>query len=502
MSEADAAAQVAEEEGCSVSTLRSWYKRGLEEGDLRRKVSEGHRGRDLSVVSDAMGAIMGRVRAHIPQRTLLSLTNSILAKENEPSVSLQTLQRILNSEGWAKVKQVVVPVCTPETREERRLWCKARLAAIQHPWIDRIRSRTLLAPKLEVHIDEKHFYAWPRSTRLLYLPTSLVEELKYVHRVEKKNKKRQPHLMFLAAVARPEEGFDGKIGLWPLIEEGRLYQRSGKNYRKGQRKVVPLTITKDIFLEYLWTRVLPGIFSTLTRLNQARSVVIQMDFAGGHGGGPGGRSRKVGYEAELNKTGASVVQEAINDGRCPKGTSVVFDVQPSSSPDLNALDLGVWYSIAAGVDDARADSVGEGCAGTVLEGLLKSVTERWDKSWDARTKLSHIFATRDRILEVVAVDGTNTYKIPRSGVSHANEGPAFLPTFDEEEEDEIAVEANQADLGEGTDVGNEPLVVEEEEEEEETDGRSMDAESDDEGADGTCDESPWTAVSFPLMWWS
>ena len=41
MSEADAAAQVAEEAGCSVSTLRAWYQRGLHEGDLRRKVTGG-----------------------------------------------------------------------------------------------------------------------------------------------------------------------------------------------------------------------------------------------------------------------------------------------------------------------------------------------------------------------------------------------------------------------------------------------------------------------------
>ena len=432
MTEAEAAQQTALQFSCSESTIRSWKKRVDEEGDLSRKRYSADRGRDLEVVSQAMEAVIQRVRAPIAQRTLLTLANSLLLAEGEDKVSLHTMQRVLSSDQWRKLKQKAVPVCTEETKEDRRLWCTAKLQVNSLRWTDRYLS-WVLPRRLEVHIDEKWFYAFPRSTRVMYLPTSMVDELEYVHRVEKRNPKRQPHLMFLGAVAKPEPeyDFDGRIGLWPLIEEEKVYQRTGPNYKRGQRKVVPIIITHDVFVGYLWRKVLPAILQIMKeRKMGARSIVIQMDFAGGHGGGHGGRERKVKYEKELNDAAAKVLTE--HD--CPFGTTVTFDVQPSSSPDLNALDLGVWYSLAAGVADARADQVGEECANTILEGLLYAVMHRWDSTWDATNKLKQVFATRDRILEVVAKDGTNEYKIPRSGESHAKEEPTFVPeVFDEDE---------------------------------------------------------------------
>eukprot|EP00020_Sapocribrum_chincoteaguense_P004524 CAMPEP_0170748278 /NCGR_PEP_ID=MMETSP0437-20130122/9767_1 /TAXON_ID=0 /ORGANISM="Sexangularia sp." /LENGTH=239 /DNA_ID=CAMNT_0011087105 /DNA_START=119 /DNA_END=838 /DNA_ORIENTATION=- len=96
LTEAEAAKQAALQFSCSESTIRSWKKRVDDEGDLSRKQYSTDRGRDLDVVSEAIDAVIQRVRAPIAQRTLLTLANSLLVAEGEDTVSLQTMRIVHN----------------------------------------------------------------------------------------------------------------------------------------------------------------------------------------------------------------------------------------------------------------------------------------------------------------------------------------------------------------------------------------------------------------------
>ena len=79
----------------------------------------------------------------------------------------------------------------------------------------------------EVHVDEKWFEIAPKKQRM-YLST-FEKAIKKPQR-KAQSKRHLPKVMFLTAVARPrfnadgECTFDGKIGMWPLVER--------KNFQK------------------------------------------------------------------------------------------------------------------------------------------------------------------------------------------------------------------------------------------------------------------------------
>lgn len=111
----------------------------------------------------------------------------------------------------------------------------------------------------------------------------------------------------------------------------------------------------------------------------------------------------------------------------------------SRSPDCNALDLGAWRSLAAGVPSLK----GKDKSGRLIDRIIFHVLDRWN-SWDAAHRLMNIFNTKSRIMKAVSlVNGSNEYKIPRSEFSHATEKATYIPpkiSREIEEESEIQVE--------------------------------------------------------------
>lgn len=84
----------------------------------------------------------------------------------------------------------------------------------------------------------------------------------------------------------------------------------------------------------------------------AKRIVIQMDNAGGHGGGKGdmtkndhSRSQRVGC--------VDLPEEYARWWPVMEQPEIVFVAQPPRSPDTNALDLGIWSSLQVAVEQAK-----------------------------------------------------------------------------------------------------------------------------------------------------
>mmetsp|Transcript_10333 Transcript_10333/g.25992 ORF Transcript_10333/g.25992 Transcript_10333/m.25992 type:complete len:103 (-) Transcript_10333:41-349(-) len=81
-------------------------------------------------------------------------------------------------------------------------------------------------------------------------------------------------------------------------------------------------------------KLIPAIASSVGAWSS--QVTVQMDSAGGHGGGKG---KMEGMLQALNDL------FPVHTG---KQITITFVTQPTKSPDLNVLDLGAWNSIQAG----------------------------------------------------------------------------------------------------------------------------------------------------------
>ena len=95
-----------------------------------------------------------------------------------------------------------------------------------------------------IHIDEKWFFISEKMLRVYLAPDEVIPE---------RNAQNRDHLikvMFLCAVARPRFNaagactFDGKIGMWPFVEQTFARRRS-KNRNRGD----PMTRTVNCNME-------------------------------------------------------------------------------------------------------------------------------------------------------------------------------------------------------------------------------------------------------------
>ena len=131
--------------------------------------------------------------------------------------------------------------------------------------------------------------------------------------------------MFFGAVARPrpEKNFDGRILLMPVCSE-KIMQRQSKYNSQGEVRLEPAIMTKELFQEYVIKYLIPAVISVGGKLG-VKKIVVQMDQAGGHGGGRGNMNAVL---KKFNSHGSQV------------NPKIVFIIQPSRSPDFNALDLG------------------------------------------------------------------------------------------------------------------------------------------------------------------
>ncbi|ETV82665.1 hypothetical protein H257_05235 [Aphanomyces astaci] len=144
-----------------------------------------------------------------------------------------------------------------------------------------------------------------------------------------KSKKFITKVMFLAAVACPR--YDGKIGIWPFVEEVAAV-RSSKNRPKGTLELTTQSVNADVYQDMVMNEVVPAI-----QVKMPRGVVVklQQDNASPH--------RCVMTEL-IARHGVDSIEVAN---------------QPPNSPDFNVLDLGFFNSIQSLQQQKVARSIGE-----------------------------------------------------------------------------------------------------------------------------------------------
>ncbi|KAM3288111.1 hypothetical protein P3S67_021541 [Capsicum chacoense] len=177
-----------------------------------------------------------------------------------------------------------------------------------------------------VHINEKWFFLSKKVERYYLLPRE--HEPDPYHSYKSKN--LIPKVMFMDDVARPRfdengiELFSGKIGIfWFVVKEPA--KRNSKNRTAGTMETKLFqSVTKDITRACLIEKVLPAIRAKWPTSNSNNPVFLQQDNARPH----------------IGNNDLEFIEDAQQDG-----FEIRLCFQPSSSPDLNVLDLGFFRAI-------------------------------------------------------------------------------------------------------------------------------------------------------------
>jgi hypothetical protein len=240
----------------------------------------------------------------------------------------------------------------------------------------------------EVHLDEKWFFLTQKD-RTYYLTE---DEEDVTRRV--RHQSHIPKVMFLCAVARPRFDrngvctFDGKIGLWPFLED-YLTVRPSANRPAGHWEERPINVSKQVYLEYFLTKVLPAIKEKWPRNHNPGviNVGLQHDNAPVH-------------FAKTEPAFVAAAHPANNDERW----QFHLKEQPANSPDTNILDLGFFNSLQS-IHWKHCEEEPN------INGLIESVTRAFDE-YDP-VVLNRVFITHQTCLdEIIKVKGDNNYKIP------------------------------------------------------------------------------------------
>ncbi|XP_010684142.1 uncharacterized protein LOC104898738 [Beta vulgaris subsp. vulgaris] len=172
--------------------------------------------------------------------------------------------------------------------------------------------------------------------------------------------------MFIAALARPITTvnsvviFDGKIDIFPFIEEVAV-KRSSCNRDAGVIETKPLlSITKEVIREKLINHILPAIREKWSE-DGCKQIWIVQDNARPH----------------IANDNAQFNLEAKKDG-----FDIILINQPAQSPDMNVLDLGFFDAIQTLKDQI---------APRTMKHLVKAVNKTYDK-YD-RKLCNHIWLT-------------------------------------------------------------------------------------------------------------
>jgi len=249
-----------------------------------------------------------------------------------------------------------------------------------------------------VHVDEKWFFTLLPDRQLWVAPGARPPT---VHIASKRHIQKA---MFLAAVAKPvpERDFDGRIGFYPVAERVTA-KRDSKAHKKGDALWKPIEMDAALFKAFIKEKVVPDALRATGAW--ARKIIVQMDNAGGHGGGRGDMSKTT--LAKLNAW-AAVLPAELRE-LCPQGPPVFeFVAQPPRSPGLNVLDLGAWNSLQVAVDNTKR----EGNTSATVTELFDRCIDAWAK-WPAAQVLTKLFSTLSAVLsQVKEARGGNEYALP------------------------------------------------------------------------------------------
>jgi hypothetical protein len=233
-----------------------------------------------------------------------------------------------------------------------------------------------------VHVDEKWFFLTEKQQKYYLAPN---EQNPYRRA---RSKDHITKVMFLAAIARPrydDDGtciFDGKIGMWPIVERTPA-ARASVNRPRGTLITKPIGCTRVVFRRMMIENVIPAIKQKWPDNNH--NITVQQD----------------GASAHLLPNDFAFEAAAQDDN-----WNIVLLTQPAQSPDLNVCDLSFFRALQSQQWRLRIEHN--------IDGLIAQVQEAL-RIFDDR-KLDFGFLTLQCCLDdVLLCVGGNDYKIRHMG---------------------------------------------------------------------------------------
>lgn len=299
-------------------------------------------------------------------------------------VALRTAHRLVKKDEDAVVvphTAEVKPTLTPEQQLARIHYAASRVVETEDG-----RMFFDLADD-EVHVDEKWFDIDNRTQRV-YLTTREIEQGKQPEK-QTRHKNHMIKAMFLCANARPRFDangnctFDGKIGIWPLVEQVAA-QRTSVNRRAGTMETKCISLTKDVYRDFMVGKVLPAIVDKWPR-NHAPLVKIRIQQ-------DGPKTHNI-FEDE----------QWIDAIESYNHFEFKLYNQPAQSPDTNTNDLGFFASLQAETWKMKRSSN--------IDGLIANV-EKAFQEYDP-VVLNRIYLTHMTVCNAILEnDGNNRFDIP------------------------------------------------------------------------------------------
>lgn len=284
--------------------------------------------------------------------------NEILAPSEHFTV--RTVSVHLQALGWRHLRHVTRPELVEDHRVARFSWAMDHRHDSFEDYVD---------------LDEKWFYGHPVSGSLFVAPNVDPPRVPVV------NNNMYPKVLVVTAVAqpRPEYSFDGKIGMWPVVE---LYEarRNSTHHAKGDVYPKATTLNSEQFDRLILKHVAPAI---RRKMPWARGITVQMDNAPPH--------------CNLEN-----LEEDLNDGPSQRRRPIYLTRQPPHSPDTNVNDIGLYHSL-----DTRIRKFNR--FATTVEDVIDGVEKAW-KQVPAST-LQNLYADKqDNVQSIIDCEGANDYR--------------------------------------------------------------------------------------------
>ncbi len=238
-----------------------------------------------------------------------------------------------------------------------------------------------------IHIDEKWFYILQQNRKYYLVPSEAASYSSI------QSKRHIPKVMFLCALSRPRydphtrKYFDGKIGIWAFAKKVRA-QRTSRNRDAGTLELKPITVTREVYKQYLVRKLFPAIRKKFP-FQRNTTVFIQQDNAKPH------------------------IPESSIDfdiSHYFPNKDVRLHCQPPNSPDFNILDLGFFHSVQRLQQKVSTNSIPQ---------LIKAVENSFNDY--PSSKVTDIFLTLQKVMESsLAKLGGNDYTLPRGSKNGLN----------------------------------------------------------------------------------
>lgn len=205
-----------------------------------------------------------------------------------------SVYRLLKKSDWKYGRPLTPPILTEYHIKLRLDWATFVSEHSQDIWF---------------HLDEKYFGSCHASKKLWQYKQQKI--------VPRKSKTWGAKVMVIGIISNEKKPY---LQLIPILE----------NYKTAS------TLNREGTFSILTTKFLPEILKNNHYKN--KNLIIQMDNAGGHGGG----KKKNGLQEGLFKDLDAWMKKQQLSNDSPK---ITFVAQPPRSPELNVWDLGLWTSL-------------------------------------------------------------------------------------------------------------------------------------------------------------